>query len=178
MKVLIPLAEGFDEMEAITTANVLRRAGIEVTLAGVPGTIVQGARKIKVIADKNIEDVESEDFDAIVLPGGNPGYINLSKSKRVTKMITDMNERGKLVAAICGSPSILAKLGILDNKRATIYPGMERELPKPRTGKVIVDGNIITSQGPGTAVDFALEIITKLQSKFKADDMREQLVYQ
>jgi 4-methyl-5(b-hydroxyethyl)-thiazole monophosphate biosynthesis len=178
MKVLIPLAEGFDEMEAVTTANVLRRAGIEVTLAGVPGTIVQGARKIKVIADKNIEDVDSEDFDAIVLPGGNPGYINLSKSKRVTKMITDMNEKGKLVAAICGSPSILAKLGILENKRATIYPGMERELPRPRAGKVVVDGNIITSQGPGTAVDFALEIITKLQSKFKADDVREQLVYQ
>ncbi|MBN2042894.1 MAG: DJ-1/PfpI family protein, partial [Candidatus Aenigmarchaeota archaeon] len=170
-RVLIPLANGFEETEAIATADVLRRANIEVVLAGIPGQIVEGAHGIKIISDKKIEDARKEEFDAVVLPGGNPGCKNLSNCKNVIEILKDFNEKKKTIAAICASPSILSKIGILDGKRATIFPGMERDIPMPRDSKVIVDGHVITSQGPGTAVDFALAIVTQLDSKFRADDV-------
>ena len=176
-KVLIPLAEGFEEIEALATADVLRRAGLEVVLAGIPGTIVKGRSGIKIIADVKIEDVNHKDFDCILLPGGNPGYINLERSKKVFDMINDFNDQEKLIAAICAAPSILGKMGILDNRRATIYPGMEREIPRPRSANVVVDDHIITSQGPGTAFDFALEIIKNLLGKGKANEIKKELVY-
>ena len=176
-RILIPLANGFEETEAIATADVLRRANMDVVLAGIPGQIVEGAHGIKVISDKKIEDARKEEFDAVVLPGGNPGYKNLSQSNNVIDILRDFNSKKKLIAAICASPSILAKLGILNDKKATIFPGMEREIPRPRDSKVIVDGNVITSQGPGTTIDFALEIVTQLDSKFMADDVREQIVH-
>jgi len=176
-KVLIPLAEGFEEIEALATADVLRRAGLEVVLAGLPASIVEGRSGIKVITDVKIEDIKAEDFDSIVLPGGNPGYINLGRSKKVFDIITDMNDKGKTIAAICASPSILAKMGILDERRATIYPGMEREIPRPRSGKVIVDGHVITSEGPGTTIDFSLEIVKALLGKNKANEVRKDIVY-
>jgi len=176
-KVLIPLAEGFEEIEALTVADVLRRAELEVVLVGLPGSIVKGRSNIKVISDKKIEDINSKDFDAIVLPGGSPGYINLGRSQKVLDMLVDFNDREKLIAAICASPCILSKLGILENRKATIYPGMEREIPKPRAGKVIVDGHVITSEGPGTAIDFALEIVKNLLGKDKANEVRKELVY-
>ena len=122
-------------------------------------------------------EIKAEDFDSIVLPGGNPGYINLGRSKKVFDIITDMNDKGKTIAAICASPSILAKMGILDERRATIYPGMEREIPRPRSGKVIVDGHVITSEGPGTTIDFSLEIVKALLGKNKANEVRKDIVY-
>ena len=176
-KVILPLAEGFEEIEALATADVLRRAGIEVVLAGIPGTIVTGSKGIKLIADTKIEDVNPNEFDALVLPGGNPGYINLGRSQKVLDMIADFNEKEKLLCAICASPSILARLGVLDNRKATIYPGMEREIPRPRSGKVVVDGHVITSEGPGTAIDFALEIVRQLVGKEKAEEVKKQIVY-
>ncbi len=176
-KVLIPLAEGFEEIEALATADILRRAGLEVVLAGLPGTIVKGRSGIKVIADTKIEDVNHKNFDCLVLPGGNPGYVNLSRSKKVFDIINDFNDKEKLIAAICAAPSILAKMGILDERRATIYPGMEREIPRPRSGKVVVDGHIITSEGPGTAFDFALEIIRQLLGKQEAEEVKKKMVY-
>lgn len=175
-KVLIPLAEGFDEIEALATADVLRRAGLDVVLAGLPGTIVKGRSGIKVIADVKIEDVDHKDFDCLVLPGGDPGYVNLSRSKKVFDIINDFNDQEKTIAAICAAPSILGKMGILDNKRATIYPGMEKEIPRPRSGKVVVDEHIITSEGPGTAFDFALEIVKNLLGKNKANEVKKSLV--
>ncbi len=176
-RILIPLANGFEETEAIATADVLRRADMEVVLAGIPGQIVEGAHGIKIISDKKIEDAKNEEFDAVVLPGGNPGYKNLSNSGNVISILKDFDSKKKLIAAICASPSVLSKIGILDDKIATIYPGMEREIPKPRDSKVIKDGHVITSQGPGTAIDFALEIVKNLDSKFRADDVKEQMVH-
>jgi len=176
-KVLIALAEGFDEIEALATADVLQRAGIEVVLAGIPGTMIKGRSGIKVVADKRIDEINSSEFDCLVLPGGNPGYINLGKSKRIIEIINEFDRQKKQIAAICGAPSILAKAGILDDRRATIFPGMEREVPRPRTGKVIVDGHIITSQGPGTAIDFALEIVKSLVGKAQAEEVKRQIVY-
>jgi 4-methyl-5(b-hydroxyethyl)-thiazole monophosphate biosynthesis len=175
-KVFVPLAEGFEEIEAMAVIDILRRAGIDVVTAGLQGSIVKSSRNVKVIADKKIDDIK-EDFDAIVLPGGNPGYLNLMKSQKIMKMIKEFDSKNKIIGAICASPMILAKLGILDNKKATIYPGMEKELPKPRSEKVIVDGNIITSQGPGTAIDFALKIVEILEGKSKADAIKKEIVY-
>lgn len=176
-RVLIPLAEGFEEIEALATADVLRRADLEVVLAGIPGTIVKGRSGIKIVADTKIEDVNHKDFDCIVLPGGNPGYINLERSKKVFDIINDFNDQEKLIAAICAAPSILGKMGILDNRRATIYPGMEKDIPRPRSGKVVVDDHVITSEGPGTALDFALEIIKNLLGKGKANEIKKEIVY-
>ncbi len=176
-RVLIPLAEGFEEIEALATADVLRRADLEVVLAGIPGTIVKGRSGIKIVADTKIEDVNHKDFDCIVLPGGNPGYVNLERSKKVFDIINDFNDQEKLIAAICAAPSILGKMGILDNRRATIYPGMEKDIPRPRSGKVVVDDHVITSEGPGTALDFALEIIKNLLGKGKANEVKKEIVY-
>ncbi|MEM5871942.1 MAG: DJ-1/PfpI family protein [Candidatus Aenigmatarchaeota archaeon] len=176
-KVLITLADGFEEIEALATADILKRAGVDVVLAGVPGTMVKGRSGIRIIADKRIDDIKSEEFDCIVLPGGYPGYVNLGKSKRVIELVKDFDKQKKLVAAICASPSILAKAGILEDKKATIYPGMEREIPRPRSEKVVVDEHVITSQGPGTTIDFALEIVKNLLGKNYAEKIKKQIVY-
>lgn len=176
-KVLVPLAEGFDEMEALTTIEVLRRVGIEVAVAGFPGTIIKGRSNIKVVADKRVDEVDYKQFDCIVLPGGSPGYVNLGKSKRVVEIITEFNVQKKLIAAICGAPSILAKHGILDDRRATIYPGMEKDVPRPRPAPVVTDGHVITSQGPGTAIEFALEIVKALAGKSQAEQVKKEIVY-
>jgi 4-methyl-5(b-hydroxyethyl)-thiazole monophosphate biosynthesis len=177
-RVLIPLADGFEEIEALTTADILKRAGLQVVLAGVPGTMIKGRSGVKVVADKRIDEVSAKDFDCLVLPGGNPGYINLGKSKKVLELVKEFDSQKKHIAAICAAPSILAKAGILDDKKATIYPGMEREIPRPRHGKVIVDGHVITSQGPGTAFDFALEIVRNLVGKSQAEQLKKELVYE
>jgi 4-methyl-5(b-hydroxyethyl)-thiazole monophosphate biosynthesis len=176
-KVLIPLAEGFEEIEALATADILRRAGIEVVLAGIPGTMIKGRSGVKVVADTRIDEINHNEFDCIVLPGGDPGYVNLGKSKKVIEIINDFNSKGKSIAAICASPSILAKQGILDNRRATIYPGMEREIPRPRPASVVTDGHITTSQGPGTSIDFALEIVKNLLGSGQAEKVKRERVY-
>lgn len=176
MRVMVPLAEGFEEIEAFSVIDILRRAGIKVDTVGVVGTVITSSHGVRVMVDKKITDVNPEEYDAIVLPGGNPGYINLGRSNKLLEIIKKLNYQDKLIAAICASPSILSKLGLLDNKRATIYPGMEKELPYPRGERVVVDGNIITSQGPGTTIEFALKIVEKLAGKEKALQLRRDLV--
>ncbi|MFH1444985.1 MAG: DJ-1 family glyoxalase III [Nanoarchaeota archaeon] len=175
-RVLIPLAEGFEEIEASSTIDVLRRAGLDAVTAGIPATMVKGAHDIIFMADKRFEEINLDKFDALVLLGGNPGYINLGKTQSVAAAIKKFNSENKVIAAICAAPSLLAKAGILDNKKATIYPGMEREIPRPRDGNVIVDGNIITSKGPGTAIEFALKLVEILSGKEKAEQTKRGLV--
>jgi 4-methyl-5(b-hydroxyethyl)-thiazole monophosphate biosynthesis len=176
MRILVLLADGFEEIEAITVIDVLRRAGIEVDTVGITGAWVTGSHNIKVMADKKISEIDVEKYDGIVLPGGSKGVENLARASKVKEFLEKMNEKGKLIAAICAAPSILAKYHLLDNKRATIYPGMERELPYPRDERVVCDNNIITSQGPGTALEFALAIVEKLLGKEKAWELKEQMV--
>ncbi|MBU0898213.1 MAG: DJ-1/PfpI family protein [Nanoarchaeota archaeon] len=175
-KVLVPIIEGFEEAEMTCTVDVLRRAGLDVITAGIPATIIKGMHEMTFMADRRMEELNIDKFDALVLVGGNPGYINLGKSKSVIETIKKFNSEKKLIAAICASPSVLAKAGILENKKATIYPGMEREIPRPRDGRVIVDGNIVTSQGVGTAIEFALKIVEILAGKQKSDDLKRSLV--
>ncbi|HJW97425.1 MAG TPA: DJ-1 family glyoxalase III [archaeon] len=174
---LMPLAEGFEEIEATTTIDILRRAGINVTTAGLPGSIVRGSRGVRIITDIKMDDVNFDRFDGMILVGGDPGWRNLSMSKRIMDAVQKYNGSKKTLAAICAAPCILAKAGILADRRATVYPGMEREIPRPRSDKVIADGHIITSQAPGTAVDFALKIVEMAVGKEKAAKVKRDIVY-
>lgn len=176
IKVLVPLVEGFEEIEAFAVVDILRRAGIEAVTAGVGGNIVTGAHRIRVNADARMLDIQPEGFSGIVLPGGNPGTDNLMRSERIVRIADDFAKQGKLVAAICAAPLILAKLGLLKERKATIYPGYEKELGKPRNDPVVADGNIITSQGPGTAVAFALKIVEQLMGRPKMLQIKQDIV--
>ena len=174
-KILVPLAEGFEEIEAFTIIDVLKRGGIEVEISGLNGNIITGAHGVRVHTESRIVDIDNITHDGIAIPGG-PGYKNLMNSDRFKKIVELMAKHDKLVCAICAAPLILAKMGLLEGKRATIYPGMEKELDMPRSDKVVVDGNFITSQGPGTAIEFSLKIVEKLVGQQQASLIRKQLV--
>jgi len=174
-KLLLILADGFEEIEALTVVDVLRRAGITIDMAGLTGTMVTGMHGVRVHADTRFIDLEAEKYDGIVLPGG-AAVDTIIAHRTAMNVIDDFARKGKFVAAICAAPKILVKLGALKDKRATIYPGMEKLLDRPRGDKVVVDGNIVTSQGPGTAMDFALKIVELLSGKPTAAKIRAQLV--
>ncbi len=175
-KVLMFLADGVEETEAVATIDVLRRAGIDVVTAGATGMIVTGRNKIKLYADQVLMDMETAKFDAVVLPGGSGAVQNFENNQTIQDIVRNFAGQGKLVAAICAAPKVLVKLGLLKDKRATIAPGMEKILDRPRPDKVVVDGNIITSQGPGTAIEFGLKIVEQLQGRGAADKLRVEVV--
>jgi len=176
---VVILAAGFEEVEAIAPVDFLRRAGVRVTLAGVDSLIVQGSRKIGIRADVLIKDIK-ELFDAVILPGGMPGSTNLAHSAEVSQFIKKMHAAGKLVAAICAAPAVvLAPLGILDGKKATCYPGSGTGFSGKITclkDRVVKDGNVITSQGPGSSFEFAWEIAKELVGKETADLVRDKML--
>lgn len=176
MRLIVPFADGFEEIEAFSIMSVLRGAGLDVDMIGVVGSVITGGHGVRAMMDKRLGDVKSDDYDGIVIPGGGRACTTLGKSKVITGMIKEFNERGKLIAAICYAPRLLVQAGILDNRKATIYPGLEKELSYPRGERVVVDGNIITSQGPGTSIEFALAIVEFLMGKEKADALRIGLV--
>jgi 4-methyl-5(b-hydroxyethyl)-thiazole monophosphate biosynthesis len=165
-RALVFLAEGFEEVEAVTPVDFLRRAGIEVTTAAVgKDKAVTGARGIPVAADTVADDLAGLPYDAVVLPGGMPGAKNLAASGIVDTVIREAAAKGKLIAAICAAPVIvLAPKGVLAGKEFTCFPGMEQEVSGAawREDDVVVDGNLITSRGAGTAALFALAIIEYL----------------
>lgn len=175
MKALVILADGFEDIEAFTVIDVLRRAGVFVTTAGLNTTMVESMNKVRAMADKKLSEITENDFDAIILPGG-PGHRNLLNSSAVLELVKKFDKNKKLVAAICAAPAVLAKAGILEEKIATIYPGMESQIPKPRDAKVIVAGNVVTSRSPGTALDFALKLAEILAGKNVAARIRTGLV--
>jgi protein deglycase len=167
-KAIILLAEGFEEIEAVTCIDILRRAGIKVTVTSIGGLVVTGSRQLSIKADSKIGEVES-DYDTVVLPGGMPGAENLANSSQVTTLLKQLNNQKKLIAAICAAPAVvLSPLGLLENKNATCYPGMEKNFSQTTTyqnQKVVIDENIITSQGPATALEFSLIIVEQLSGK-------------
>jgi 4-methyl-5(b-hydroxyethyl)-thiazole monophosphate biosynthesis len=177
-KALVFLATGFEEIETVTIVDVLRRANIDVTVAGLQLSPIEGKHKIKIIPDKNVDDVNVNDFDAIVVPGGNPGYKNLRKDPRVINIIKKAFELNKLVAAICAAPAVLSDAGILQGKACTIYPGMDDELEagggKPKHDNIVIDGNIVTSRGPATALPFAIKLVEILVGKQDADTVSKK----
>jgi len=162
---LIFLAEGFEEIEAVTCMDILRRAGIQVTVAGLNAGPLSGSRGICITPDCDISLI-TEEYDAYVLPGGGPGAANLARSSQVKLLLQSAAQQNKIIAAICAAPAVvLAPLGLLKDKLATCYPQMEKEfpsdakfIPKP----VVVDHNLITSRGPATAMEFALTIVEQL----------------
>jgi len=165
MKILMPLTEGFEEIEAIAVIDILRRAEIEVVVAGLKEGLVEGAHKVKVLPDISLEKIDSGDFDGIILPGGYPGYVNLGKDERILNMVREMDRAGKYVAAICCAPYTLIKAGVLQGRKATVSPSGKKEVSaaaKYCEDRVVVDGNLITSQSPGTAMEFALKLVEVL----------------
>ncbi len=177
-KALVLMAEGFEEIELTTIVDVLRRGGVTVTIAGLKDGMITGSRGIKMQPDAALESIR-EIFDIIILPGGSSGSVNLGNDRRVIELVNKYNTNGKIVAAICAAPSVLAKAGILTAKNATIFRGMENELKNAKyiDKPVVEDGNIMTSQGPGTAMEFALALLERLTDEKKAREVREKLLY-
>ena len=177
--VLIVLADGFEEIEAITPIDVLRRAGLEVVVAGVGKREITGAHDITVETDLMLEQYQGTP-DAVVLPGGMPGAENLSLSEALKDILQKTKKSGKLIGAICASPAVvLAPSGFLDGKKATCYPGFENDLgPKVKflPDRVVVDGHVTTSRGPGTAMEFSLELVRQLVSAEKAEQLAQKMV--
>jgi protein deglycase len=171
------LADGFEEIEAITPIDLLRRAGINVTVLGLNSRDVRGSHDIVVSAALLLDDFTGP-YNALILPGG-PGHKNLFNSQKVIDLVQSAFKKNLLCAAICAAPSILGKAGILENKKATCFPGYEDKLCGAIyvEKKTVVDGNIITSRGAGTAVDFSLEIIAYLAGPQKAEAVAKQIVY-
>ncbi len=179
-KVAVLLADGFEEIEALTVVDLLRRATIYVdTVSVTEEYIVHGAHGINVQTEDLFDEVNFVDFDMIVLPGGMPGTLNLEEHNGVRRVVKDFCETGKYVGAICAAPSILGGMGLLKGKRAACYPSVEDKLPGAVIARVPVaqDGNIITSRGLGTAIDFSLRLIEVLSDKLKADEIAESIIY-
>jgi len=175
--VLVLFADGSEELEAITIVNILRRAGITVTLAGSGAGPLRGSRGVMLMPDSTLETVLHNDFDMIVLPGGQPGTNNLKADARVLKLVQRMAHQGKYVAAICAAPSVLATAGLLDGKQATSFPGALVPFPKVKQqhDAIVEDGKFITSRGPGTAMDFALTLVERLAGSAKRHEVETGL---
>ena len=173
------LGEGFEEIEALTCIDLLRRAEIKVTTVSVGEKSVTGAHGVTVTADMLIEDVSTENCQMIVLPGGMPGTINLQNNSILSSYIDDFYKEGKYIAAICAAPMILGAKGYLDGKPATIYPGMEEYLGAalPKAESAVKADNIITGRGPGCSMDFALKLIEVLKGDATAKAIADELVY-
>ncbi len=179
--VYVFLADGFEEIEALTPVDLLRRAGVEVNTVSIypDRKNVTGARAIEVMADITIDKVDTGKADILVLPGGMPGTVNLLECKALMEMVDSQNEKGKRIAAICAAPArILGAKGLLRGKNATCYPGLEELMDgaTPVIKTVVTDGNITTSRGLGTAVDFACELITLILGREKSDEVRASVV--
>ena len=174
------LATGFEEIEALTIVDMLRRAEIDITTVSISRNLqVEGAHGITVTADCTWVELSTEDADWLILPGGMPGTKYLNEYQPLRNLLADFYKKGGKVAAICAAPTVLASLGFLEKRRATAYPscmeglaGAERSLES-----VVVDGNVTTSRGLGTAVDFALSLIGQLLGEKKADEIAESVVY-
>ena len=182
---IVLLAEGFEEVEAITPIDYLRRAGIEVTVTAVSGNLlVKGARGIVVDADITLYDLANQQetadiYDAIIIPGGMPGATNIAASPEAATLITEMAAAGKLICAICASPAVvLAPLGLLTGKKFTCYPGMEETVQGSHwtDKRVIISDNIITSRAAGTAGEFSIAIISQLLGETEGDRIAQAVL--
>ena len=173
------LANGFEEIEAITPIDILRRGGVEVMTVGINGKIVVGSHNIPIECDIEINDVSIRDMQGIILPGGIPGTPNIERCGKAIMLIKHAIDNDLLVCAICAAPSILGKRDMLNGKNATCYPGYEDLLNGAviYDEKVVKDGNIITSKGAGTAAEFSFEILTYLKGKVISDKIKAQMQY-
>ncbi|MDD5703303.1 MAG: DJ-1/PfpI family protein [Dehalococcoidales bacterium] len=178
MKAIVPLATGFEEIEFSVIVDVLRRAAIDTTTAGLSDGFVEGAHGIKIIPDISIDKIDPSYFDVLVLPGGYPGFENLGKDKRILGLVREMDKASKYVTAICGSPSVLSRAGILKGRKATIHPGARDMLTDAQhmDDRVVVDGKLITSQGPGTAIEFSMKLVEILLGQDKVQELNSEIL--
>jgi 4-methyl-5(b-hydroxyethyl)-thiazole monophosphate biosynthesis len=176
IKAAVLLADGFEEVEAVTPIDFLRRAEIDTIIVGVSGREVAGGHNIYLTSDVSLSELD-EDLDAVIIPGGMPGAENLSKSEKVVELITKMRDQGKLIAAICASPAVvLGSHGFLKDKTYTCYPGFEKDVADGThsNDRVVIDGSLITSRGPGTAAEFAVAIIRYLRGADAAQSIHRK----
>ena len=181
---LIPIADGTEELEAVAIIDTLRRGGVQVTVASVmPELHVTASRQVKLVADALITDCVNETYDLIALPGGIPGAEHLRDSAPLIDMLKRQKERGRLYGAICASPAVaLSPHGLLQGVKATCYPGYEKEFTDAEAGaeavnaRVVVDGTCITSQGPGTAIEYALKLLEVLFDADKAEKVGKPML--
>jgi protein deglycase len=172
------LANGFEEIEAVTFVDILRRADIKVTLLGLGSLEITGSHGLTIRTDALFDSFKGT-FDGVVLPGGQPGTTNLTQSDKVVQLVRDSFHKGLLVAAICAAPGVLGKAGILEKKLATCYPGVEKNLSGAilSADAVVQDGNIITSRGVGTAIAFALKLVTYVRDSQVASKVSSAILF-
>lgn len=177
--VLVPLAQGCEELEAVTITDLLTRAGIKVVTAGLDDKPVRASRGLVIMPETTLDEVINDEFEMIVLPGGLPGADHLNADRRIHQIIQRLSNNNKYTAAICAAPRVLATAGLLDNRNATSFPGsldqFKAENMNYQETAVVVDGKVITSRGPGTAMDFALTLIELLMGKQKRDEVEAPL---
>lgn len=178
--VLVPIAEGCEELEAVTIIDLLVRAGIEVVTAGLAEGPVTASRGVVLVPQMALDEALQRDYDMVVLPGGLPGATHLDNDPRIRELLIRMANSGKFTAAICAAPRVLAGAGLLDGKQATSYPGHVDKMDLPTTtylnDAVVQDGKVITSRGPGTAIDFSLALIENLVGREKRDEVEAGLL--
>lgn len=180
MRACVFLADGFEEIEGLTVVDILRRAGVETrTVSITEQKLVTGSHQIPITADCCIGDTDFSEAELLVLPGGMPGTRYLGACKKLTDLLLKFFREGKKVAAICAAPSVLGGLGILDGKKAACYPGFEDQLKGAEVlfEQVVRDGNVTTSRGMGTAIPFALDLVSQLVSEEKAQELKEGIIY-
>ncbi len=178
-RVLLPLADGFEEIEAATIIDVLRRAGIEVKVVSLGTPVVRGAHSLQFATDGHLDDFAGQDFEMIVLPGGMPGSSNLAASSRLKTMLQKHHSAGKIIGAICAAPAVvLQPLGIFGSEKISCYPSFVSQIPDSNRceQRVTVSKHFITSCGPGTAIEFALALVVALVDKAKADELAGAMV--
>ena len=180
-KIGMMVANGYEEVEMLTVVDLLRRAGMTCDIISVSGEKeLTSSHKVTVIADLLYEEADFDSYDALAIPGGMPGTINLGEHGGVCEQLKKAHEAGKLIAAICAAPTVFGKLGLLEGRKAICYPGMEDQL----TGAIVTcepvvrDGNIITSRGMGTAIDFGLAILAYYEGEEAAASMAKTVVYE
>ncbi|MDW7670117.1 MAG: DJ-1/PfpI family protein [Bacillota bacterium] len=177
-KILVPLAEGFEEIEAVTIIDVLRRAHLKVVTASLSKEWVMGSHGIAIKADGILKDMLPADFDAVVLPGGMPGAKHLRENDFLLDILRDMNADNKWVGAICAAPTVLQAAGVIEDRKITSYPSFEEVLNERHYVQepVVVDGNLITSRGPGTALAFSLQLVSLLEGEDLAAELTKSML--
>jgi 4-methyl-5(b-hydroxyethyl)-thiazole monophosphate biosynthesis len=179
-KVLVILADGFEEIEAVTVVDVLRRADIDTVTCALKDGLVESARGIKMQADTEISQIEPNEFDMIVLPGGLEGAKNIDENERVREIIQKFDREERFIAAICASPYMLAKSGLIRQCMLTCYPtfkGIVEQIYDYQVAEVVVDEHIITSRGPATAAEFAFTLVELLKNEAAAQKLRESMLF-
>jgi 4-methyl-5(b-hydroxyethyl)-thiazole monophosphate biosynthesis len=179
MKALVPIADGSEEMEAVIIIDTLRRAEFDVTVASLTPGEIEASRGVKLVGDAAWDEINPDDFDILLLPGGFGGTVAFCEHAGVQQALRDFDAQKKWVGSICAAALALNEAGILEGKRFTCYPGVEQKLPadiQPVNEPVVVDGHLITSQGPGTAFEFALKVIAECGSPNKSAEVRAGLL--